>query len=110
MFRKFALKPPYRSIKDIFCLRLERKIDAYRRISINTLKLKVNGTPRDEVEVKIYPLNNSISQVRIWYKGELIDIHRVKNGEFKGVHFYIFANRTRIALYLQFRHKNIQMK
>jgi len=58
----------------VFCLRLERTIDAYRRISINTLKLKVNGTPRDKVGVKIYPLNNNISQVRIWCKGELIDI------------------------------------
>jgi len=87
LFREFALKPPHRSIKDVFCLRLERKIDAYRRISISTLKLKVNGTPRDKVEVKIYPLNNNISQVRVWCKGELIDIHRVKNSEFKGVHF-----------------------
>ena len=87
LFREFALKPPHKSIKDVFCLRLERKIDAYRRISINTLKLKVHGTPRDKVDVKIYPVNNNVSQVRIWCKDELIDIHRVKNSEFKGVHF-----------------------
>lgn len=65
LFREFTLKPPHRSIKDVFCLRLERTIDAYRRISINTLKLKVNGTPRDKVDIKIYPINNNISQVRI---------------------------------------------
>ncbi|MFA5015796.1 MAG: hypothetical protein WC549_09715 [Actinomycetota bacterium] len=87
LFREFVLKPPHKSIKDVFCLRLERTIDAYRRISINALKLKVNGAPRDKVNVKIYPLNSSISQVRIWCKGELIDIQKVKNSEFKGVHF-----------------------
>jgi len=87
LFREFALKPPHKSIKDVFCLRLERTIDAYRRISINTLKLKVNGTPRDKVDVKIYPLNSNMTQVRIWCKGELIDVFRVKNSEFKGVHF-----------------------
>ena len=65
LFREFVLKPPYKFIKDVFCLRLARTIDAYRRISINTLKLKVNGTPKDKVEVKIYPLNNNMSQVRI---------------------------------------------
>jgi len=87
LFREFVLKPPHKSIKDVFCLRLERTIDAYRKISINTLKLKVNGTPRDKVEIKIYPLNSNVSQIRIWFKGELIDIQKVKNSEFKGVHF-----------------------
>lgn len=87
LFREFVVKPPYKSIKDIFCLRLERTIDPYRKISINTLKLKVNGTPGGKVDVKIYPVNRNISQVRIWCKGELLDIHRVKNSEFKGVHF-----------------------
>jgi hypothetical protein len=87
LFREFVLKPPYKSIKDIFCLRLERTINPYRKISINTLKLKVNGTPGDKVNVKIYPINRNISQVRIWNKNDLLDIHRVKNSEFKGVHF-----------------------
>ena len=81
------VKPPYRSIKDIFCLKLERTINAYRKISINTLVLKLNGTPGDKVDVKIYSLNNNISQVRIWHKGGLLDIYRVKNNELKGVRF-----------------------
>ena len=87
LFREFVVKPPYRSIKDIFCLKLERTVNAYRKISINTLVLKVNGTPGDKVDVKIYPVNNNISQVRIWRKDELLDIHRIKNSELKGVHF-----------------------
>lgn len=87
LFREFVVKPPYKSIKDIFCLRLERTINPYRKISINTLGLKVNGIPWDKVSVRIYPLNKNISQFRVWCKDELIDIHRVKNSELKGVHF-----------------------
>lgn len=87
LFREFVLKPPYKSIKDIFCIRLERTVNAYRKISLNTLVLKVNGTPRDKVDIKIYPLNKKISQVRIWSKDELLDIHKIKNIDFKGVHF-----------------------
>src|SRR4030042_101890 len=36
LFRTFQIKPPYQSTKDIFCLRIDRTIDSYRRISINT--------------------------------------------------------------------------
>jgi hypothetical protein len=79
--------PQHLTVSHVFCLRLDRTIGAYRNITIKTLKLKVHGTPRDKVKVKIYPLNNNISQVRIWCRDELIDIHRVKNSEFKGVHF-----------------------
>lgn len=57
LFREFVVKPPCRFIKDIFCLRLERVVNPYRKISINTLELKVNGTPGNKVKVKIYPLN-----------------------------------------------------
>jgi len=87
LFREFVVKPPYRSTKDIFCLKLERTVNAYRKISIDTLVLKVNGTPGDKVDIKIYPVNKNISQVRIWHKSDLLDIHRIKNSELKGVHF-----------------------
>ena len=87
LFREFALKPPYKSIKDIFCLRIERTINAYRKISINNMEIKVNGNPFNRVYIKIYQLNKNISQLRIWCKDELIDIHRVKNSDLKIAHF-----------------------
>jgi hypothetical protein len=59
LFREFKIKPPYQSVKDIFCLRINRTIDSYRRISINNLVLRVNGsTPRQIVNLRIYPLDN----------------------------------------------------
>jgi hypothetical protein len=82
------VKPPYRSVKDIFCLRIERTIDSYRKISLNDLQLRVNNAvPRKRVTLRIYPLNKDISEVRFWCDDKLIDVQRVKNSELKGVHF-----------------------
>ena len=88
LFREFKIKPPFQSVKDIFCLRMNRTIDPYRKISIHNLQLKVNhATPKKEVNLRIYPLNHQISEIRFWCEGNLIDIQRVKNSDLKGVHF-----------------------
>ena len=88
LFREFTIKPPYQSVKDIFCFRMDRTIDPYRRISINNLQLKVNhATPGKTVNLRIYPSTNEISEIRFWCEGKLIDVQRVKNSDLKGVHF-----------------------
>ncbi|MFH1452551.1 MAG: hypothetical protein ABIH00_01060 [Armatimonadota bacterium] len=88
LFRKFTVKPPYQSVKDIFCLKADRTIDPYRKISINNLQLKVNGAiPKETVNLRIYPINNQISEIRFWRRGKLIDVQRVKNSELQLVHF-----------------------
>jgi len=46
LLREFQIKPPFQSIKDIFCLRMQRTTDAYRKISINNLVLKVKVMPQ----------------------------------------------------------------
>jgi len=75
-------------VKDIFCLRINRTIDPYRRISINNLQLKVNNaTPRKIVTLRIYPFSNDISEVRFWCDDTLIDVQRVKNSDLRVVHF-----------------------
>jgi hypothetical protein len=88
LFREFTIKPPYQSVKDIFCLRMDRTIDPYRRISINNLLLKVNhATPGKTVNLRIYPSTNEISEIRFWCEDKLIDVQRIKNTDLKGVHF-----------------------
>ncbi len=88
LFREFILRPPFQSVKDIFCLRIDRTIDPYRRISINTLQLKVNrAVPRKVVNLRIYPLNQQICEIRFWCEGNLIDVQRIKNSELRGVQF-----------------------
>lgn len=87
LFRDFEIKPPYQSVKDIFCLRTNRTVDPYRKISINNLQLRVNGTnPRDVLNLRIYPMNNDLFEVRFWHKHDLIDIQKIKSGDLKGVH------------------------
>jgi len=88
LFREFSIKPPFLSTKDIFCLRLERTADAYRRISINNIFLKVNNLdPYQHVFLRIYPLNPVFSEVRFWANNRLLDIQILKNDAFKSVHF-----------------------
>ncbi len=88
LFRDFTIRPPYQSAKDIFCLRVNRTADAYRRISINNLLLKVNGlNPRDKVNLRIYQLNNKLSEVRFWLDNKLIDVQSIKNSDLQGVYF-----------------------
>jgi L-rhamnose mutarotase len=84
LFREFVIQPPFQSVKDIFCLRLNRRVDAYRRISINNEFFKVkNSTPHETVTLRIYPLNAQISEVRFWYNNRLIDVQKVKNSVLK---------------------------
>ncbi len=87
LFREFKITPPYQSVKDIFCLRMDRTVDPYRHISISPLQFNVHADPHKQVNLRIYPLNDEISEIRFWCEGKLIDIKKVKNSELKGVHF-----------------------
>lgn len=88
LFRPFKILPPFKSVKDIFCIRIDRTADAYRKISINTLKLKVNKVnPRDQVTLRIYPLDKGICEIRFWVKNQLVDIQKIKKSDLKGVRF-----------------------
>ncbi len=88
LFREFALPSPFQSAKDIFCLRLARTVDSYRRISLNHLQLKVNhATPGKALTLRIYPLSSNLSEIRFWCDDTLLDIQKIKNSDLKGVHF-----------------------
>jgi len=88
LFRLFKVPAPFLSHKDIFCYRVKRIIDPYRKISISNLQLKLNNaTPRDTVDLRISPIDNRLAEIRCWSKNKLIDIHKVKISDLKGVHF-----------------------
>jgi len=87
LFREFKIKPPFQSVKDIFCLRMDRTVDPYRKISISNLQFKVHADPRKQVNLRIYPLNEEISEIRFWCEAKLIDVQRIKNSDLKGVQF-----------------------
>jgi hypothetical protein len=82
LFRSFKVKPPYESPKDIFCLRIDRMIDPYRKISINNLSLKINKVdPHEKVNIRIYPMNNGLAELRFWCNGRLADVQKIKQQE-----------------------------
>ena len=83
LFRKFAIRPPYKSIKDIFCSRAYRMVNSYRRVSRNNLELKMPSAPLHErIQLRIVPDRESgLSEVRFWHEDELLGIQKVKNSE-----------------------------
>jgi len=83
LFREFRIMPPFLSTKDIFCLRVDRMVNSYRKISINNLELKVPGAPLHErIQLRIVPDKESgVSEVRFWYKDEFLGSQKVKNSE-----------------------------
>ncbi|MEW6041010.1 MAG: hypothetical protein AB1633_05775, partial [Elusimicrobiota bacterium] len=87
LFREFKIRPPFISTRDIFCLRTQRTTDAYRKITINNLVFKLNADPYERIELRIYPLNNTISEVRFWANNKLIDVQKAKNADLNIVHF-----------------------
>jgi len=89
LFREFMIPSPYESVKDIFCLRVKRKVDPYHKISIDNLKFRVHKAPlRGEVELRIAPDEKTgMAEVRIWYKDILTDVYLVKNTDLNLVRF-----------------------
>lgn len=88
LFRQFKINPPFQSVKDIFCLRLERTVDAYRRVSINNKLMTVNHvTPGNVLTVCFYPLTGGVTELRFWHRDSLLDVQRLKTSDLEGVQF-----------------------
>ncbi|MBA7546943.1 hypothetical protein ES705_39344 [subsurface metagenome] len=89
LFREFRIMPPFKSVKDIFCLRVDRMVNSYRKVSINTLELKVPGAPLHEsIQLRITPDKESgLSEVRFWHEDNFLGNQKVKNNELNLVHF-----------------------
>jgi len=89
LFREFKIPSPYTSVKDIFCLKVKRIVDAYHKISLDKLTFKVHKAPlREEVQLRItLDENTGLAEIRIWYKDILTDVYQVKNSDLNSVHF-----------------------
>jgi len=81
--------PPFKSVKDVFCLRVDRMVDSYRKVSINNLELKVPGAPLHErIQLRIVPDKESgLSEVRFWHRDEFLGKQKVKNSDLNLVQF-----------------------
>jgi len=68
LFKQFKLAKTNQTIDDIFCLRMVRTVDSYRKVSINGFELRVpNAAPRQTVDLKIIPdAKKSLVKIRFW--------------------------------------------
>jgi ribosomal protein S17 len=74
LFRPFALPKPYKSVKDVFCLRTTRIVDGYRRISLDRHSIEVPKVDvREDVDLHLVPdLAKNILEVRIWFQDKMV--------------------------------------
>ena len=74
LFRKFTIPKPYRSPKDVFCLRTSRMINGYRRISLFKHQIEVPNVPlRQDVDVHLVPDDTKqLMHIRIWWNDNLV--------------------------------------
>ena len=89
LFREFRIRPPYKSTKDIFCLRADRMVNSYRKVSINNLELRVPSAPLHErIQLRLVPDKESgLTEIRFWHEDDLLGIQKVKNSDLNLVQF-----------------------
>lgn len=79
LFKTFKPESAGQTIDDVFCLRMQRVVDSYRKISIDGFELRVpNGAPRQTVDLKIVPdLAKGLIKIRFWqeniFLGEVLE-------------------------------------
>lgn len=80
LFKTFKIGKPNQTIDDIFCLRMERTVDSYRKVSINNLELRVpQGEPRHTVKLNIVPdIETGLVKIRFWQENRFLGEQLVK--------------------------------
>ena len=88
LFRKFTVPKPYASAHDVFCLREQRMVNGYRRISLFNHTIEVPSVPlRVYVDVHMVPdTARQLMHIRIWYDSSMVHSLALPLGGFR-VHF-----------------------
>ena len=89
LFRPFQIRWPFEKTEDIFCYRLKRQVNAYRKITLSNLSFSVSGVPlHTEVELRIiFNLKNRLATLRFWYRNRLVGEQQVKMSDLKFIQF-----------------------
>jgi len=89
LFREFKLEPPFRSAKDIFCLREQRTVNGYRQIKFHKKLFNLaNALPGQTIDLKIYPDPRSgITEIGFWHQSKFLDRQKLKISDLNNVHF-----------------------
>lgn len=85
LFRPFALPKPYKSVKDVFCLRATRTVDGYRKISIDRHVIEVPKVDiREEVDLRLVPdFAQNVMEIRIWFMEKMVHSVNLPLNEFR---------------------------
>lgn len=85
LFRPFVLPKPYKSTKDVFCLRTKRILDGYRRISIDRHVIDVPKVDiREEVDLRLVPdFAKNVLEIRIWFQDKMVHAVNLPLNEFQ---------------------------
>jgi hypothetical protein len=85
LFRPFVLPKPYKSSKDVFCLRMNRTVDGYRRISLDQHSIEVPKVDvREDVDLRLVPdLAKNVLEIRIWFQGKMVHSVNLPLNEFR---------------------------
>lgn len=79
LFTKLKIEGANQTLDDIFCLRIQRMVDSYRKVSISGFEMRVpNGNPKETVELRMTPdAKHELVKVRFWQKdtflGEILE-------------------------------------
>lgn len=90
LFKPLRSSKPNVDLNDLFCLRAQRTVDAYRKISLDGVSIVVpKGLPRHTVDLHIIPLpEKNIAQIRFWQTGSFLGTQHVPLSQLKTVvHF-----------------------
>jgi hypothetical protein len=74
LLRPLSFPEPYTSPDDVFCLREQRRVNSYNRISLFSHEIQVPNTPLHKlVDIHMIPdQEKSTMNIRIWWKDALV--------------------------------------
>ncbi len=89
LFKPFKFPEPYTDLDDIFCLKFQRNVNSYRKVSLSGLEIQVpGGIPRQSVEIRVVPdIKNNLAQLRFWQGCTFLGNQNVKLADLKIVQF-----------------------
>lgn len=89
LFRPFMLPKPYTNMKDVFCLREKRMVNAYHKVSLWSKEIFVPKVPlHHDVIVHITPHKQEQAiEFRFWWEQQLVHTITYPIKDFPSVHF-----------------------
>lgn len=87
LFKPFKLAKQDQRVNDIFCLRAQRVVDPYRRISLDGVVMAVpKGTPRQTVDLHLVPnIKNNLVEIRFWHGETFLGNQNLPLNQFKTI-------------------------